>query len=160
LLRGLDAATPPPDLSERLSERGLQERERIVAHAETLVSLGILTPKQLEVAKRDIWRELGSRALLDSELAARIRLSPQQREEIAARLARTRRIQEESDATIGALRARTFEDGGRIALEADREIRRRTDEADSLVWDVLDESQLARLEAILHSKVNPPRPRR
>jgi hypothetical protein len=159
LLRGLDAAEPPPDLAERVSERGMQHTNRIIAQAETMAMVGILTKVQVEKSKRRLWRCLGSRALLDPELASRLRLTPEQMDEIAIRIANKRRTTEAADTTLGPYRSLVVTDRV-LARQADAEIRRRINEADGLIWDVLAPFQENKLEELLMAKPRPGRRRR
>lgn len=157
LLRGLDAAVLPSDMADRLSDRGVERRNQIVLHAEAIARLGILTPAQVEKSNKLRWKQQGSMALLDPELGARLRLSPEQREEIANRLANKRRVQEVSDRTLGMLRSKVYGDDARIGREADLEVRRRIDQADDLVWDVLDPIQMDTLVKLVNPNVSPRR---
>jgi hypothetical protein len=159
LLRGVDAIKPPPDLAERVSARGMQHRRAVIAHAESIARRAILTPAQVEPSLRRLWRGVGTRALLDPELASRLRFRRDQREEIAARIANKDRVRQEADNTLGPLRL-VHDNGGQTAREAATEIRRRAEEADRLVWDVLDPLQLDTLELLMNSKVPLPRRRR
>lgn len=158
LTRGLDAASPPPDLEDRLSENGMLRMNRIVRHAEIVAQLGILTPTQAEAAKKQMWVDLGARALLDPEVAARLRLRPEQKEEVAARIDRKRRIRENAEVMTAEARWQVFGTGGKAAREADLEVRRIAREADDFIWDALEPSQVDRLEKLLGTKVKSPRP--
>jgi hypothetical protein len=159
LLRGIGDPTPPPDLADRVSERGMGLRNEIVAHAEAIARLGILTQNQAEQSTRFLWRQLGYRALLDPELAARIHLTRQQRQEIAVRIKDKKRITQEADETLGGFRALASKDR-ELARQADREIRRRVTEAEARIWEILDPGQVEIMEEIIMTPVSPVRRRR
>ena len=54
-----------------------------MTHAEEMALGIVLEPEQFEKAKIELWRRRGVHALLDPELAARLRLSRAQRNELA-----------------------------------------------------------------------------
>jgi hypothetical protein len=159
MLRGLDGKKPPIDLADRVSDRGREWTKRIIAHAEAMVTRGLLTPVQAEASKRRLWRQMGSRALLDRELASRLRLTREQVDEIAIRVANKARVTEDSDRNLGPFRALVLTNM-ELARQADREIRRRIVQADGLIWDVLDPFQMDRLEELVQPRANLPARRR
>jgi hypothetical protein len=159
LLRGLDAAAPPPDLADRLSTQGTRRRDQIIYHAERVARLGILTPTQLGLANQRYWRSLGYMALQDPEVSARLQPSPEQREAIADRIANKTRVQVTSDSTLGLLRSKVTGADAQIGRAADLEIRRRIGDAETLIWEVLDPIQLDTLQKLLDSKIGAPRHR-
>ncbi len=80
-----EVANDPPTqaMIDRLSDRGRWLRASVVAHAEAILVDAVLKPEQGDASKRLMWKRTGAFALLDPELAAKIRLTRTQREEIA-----------------------------------------------------------------------------
>jgi hypothetical protein len=102
---GIDPRMDPPTRESeiRLSDQGDSRRASIVAHAEMIALLGIFTAEQGERAKRDVWSGMGVRAIRDPEVAARLNLSKNQRQELDARLEfRAKRAIEINSASTGA----------------------------------------------------------
>ncbi len=83
LIRDLDKSPLPTKdhLRQRLMEHGWLEHS-LWAHAGLIALEGILTPEQVDRCLTSVWKELGMKALLDPALAARLRLSKSQRDEI------------------------------------------------------------------------------
>ncbi len=173
VLRGL--GNPPPkgedppaqDLVDRLSDRGKQLHASVVAHGELIALEAVLSPDQAEWARREFWRRRGVLSLLDPELAARLKLSRLQREEVFDRI--VRRSQVAVEATSAALNSSVESDLAKIygaPDQANRAARAAADregagltiaEADSSVTDALTPGQ-ARLYFRLVAKPGPDRP--
>jgi hypothetical protein len=166
LVRGLGDAPPkgndPPsqDLMNRLSERGELLRASVVAHAELIALSAILSNDQAEIARRSLWRQRGVEALLDPELANRLRLSGQQREEVFERMVgRGQSIR----GSVGEAIARSAGnldlklhgniDQRNLADQLERKVGRDLDsslvEADLMVLDALTSSQARALLQIM-----------
>ena len=88
LTAGLNTNRPPrhSELAERLGERGDRVKESLFSHAESIAFRGVLTPDQVERTLRAIWELKGTRAILDPEMASRLRLTRSQRSEALALL--------------------------------------------------------------------------
>ncbi len=72
---GIRRAAPTRAMELRLSDRGRLVRESIAAHAEEIALSAVLTRDEAEPVKIELWRRRGVHALLDAELAARLRLT-------------------------------------------------------------------------------------
>lgn len=131
------------------------------AHAEAIALEAILTAQQADRCLRSVWREQGARALLDPALAARLRLSRSQREEILSVLGEKDRISDEQTEAqaplIGLIVSRPelraldeqIANDGKIGL----------DQADGLIWDSLTSAQVRILSQIMGVEKRPsPRP--
>jgi hypothetical protein len=174
LLRGIGETPPkgnvPPthDLLDRLSQRGQRLRASAVAHAELLALGAVLDPDQAERARRLLWRERGVEALLDPELAARLRLSREQREQVIERLVNRREQLDEinvaalrfthsteTEATQGGL------DQAKIAAQVERqahqELKLAAAEVDFIFLDILTPTQFRAVFRLL-DKPAPSRP--
>ena len=135
----------------RLSDQGRLLLASIVAHAEEIALEAVLTSKETEPAKRELWRRRGLHALLDPELAARLRLSRTQRAEFADALKERVEVyhqlvrsdvvssKSENAAVVDALRQRRKD-----------EIGRRIAEWDQPIWEILTPSQLQALARLLN----------
>ncbi len=84
MTRDLDKTPLPANtlLRQRVMDHRRVE-DSLFAHAEAILVEGILSPEHAEIALQSIWKEKGMRSLLDPALAARLRLSRSQREEVA-----------------------------------------------------------------------------
>ncbi len=170
LLRGISKEQPPKELwnepptremVDRVSDRGMQHRASVVAHAETIALNAILAPEQAEASKCRMWRRTGVFALFDPELAARLGLSRAQREEIATQLeARAVVWREEHDSrAVQSMQVGHAELSGQLSRaerqQLDDQLRQVFDgevaRYDQSVWDVLRPSQLRALKRILSS---------
>jgi hypothetical protein len=82
--RDVDRVPLPPRhvLAWRLWEGGERLRESLFSRAEMIALQGIVTPQQADQALTAVWEQYGMSALLDPTLAARLRLTRSQREEI------------------------------------------------------------------------------
>ena len=165
---------PPPRMVLRMSEEGTWLRESLVAHVEAIALEGILEPEQAVHVKRHLWsqsglltlsdpRMAGSSAimsLLDPGVAASLRLTVSQREDLVARLEARAALAHKLNGAICAekddlLDARV---GGEIT-EEQRVLmeehlvsgaRRQILEAEQAVWDVLTMSQIRAFRRIVN----------
>ncbi len=159
--QGIRNLPPTPAMELRFSDRGRRIRASIEAHAEEMVIAGVLTPKQVEQAKRRLWKRWGLHALLDPELGARLNLSPSQRTEL------TDRLKERLEIYHWVVRGGHVEipkrtpRAGVAALKPKHSSRlvRDVPELDDPTWSILSDEQLralARLLAQPEAEVTPP----
>jgi hypothetical protein len=136
-------------------------RDSFVAHAETLLLQGILTPFQAEALLASYWRQIGPEALADPELASRLGLSRGQRSSLDEQLVVRQSIYDEEVLNLICL---MNTEGKRDALGRDLSVLAREAkplveaEADSTVWSVLTRSQLKELQRILGPGAPVPKP--
>jgi hypothetical protein len=136
-------------------------RDSFVAHAETLLLRGILSPSQADALLAFDWRHAGPSALADPELASRLNLSRTQRAALVEQLNNRRLIHDEIVVNLSQLmefHGKNDELGRDIGVAAGEEKQRVVAEADSLVWSVLTPSQLRKLNQILRSDIRPQKP--
>ncbi len=153
--RDLDK-TPLPtqaNLRQRLMEHGWLEHS-LWAHAELIALEGILTPEQADRCLNSVWKELGLRALLDPALAARLRLSKSQRDEIILLLENKQVIWDKQTEAQEPL-------AGLVVSRPDlmivaEQIARAADNArggvDEEIWDTLTPAQARVLRQIMSDK--------
>ena len=130
----------PAHLDRRMNQSELKRKE-IVAHAEKIALMGILDDQQAELVKRLIWKSNREGSFEDDELAARLRLTREQRQEIGRRMAEYKRAGGPPD--IIAM------PGTELAEKVDSEWRARVSAARQSLWDVLDPSQIERFERLI-----------
>lgn len=159
-LEGIGESPPTPTMEEKFSVRGVRMRASIAAHAEEMALEAVLTPEQAEQAKRALWRRRGLHALLDPELAGRLRLSRSQREELFERLnART-------EVYHNAVRSGFPLADGKIPIEVVEAAQQRWREGlaqkmaayDQPTWEILRPAQLRALVRLLGKPAAGPRP--
>ena len=112
-------------------------RKQAVSAAEKVVLLSILSERNAELLVRIQWRGRGPRALLDDELAARLKLSRKQREQLAEGISNSDKVayevQKRSIAT-----PKMSPDAVRVDLEG-RAIRK---QAEDSLWEILTPRQI------------------
>jgi hypothetical protein len=159
--QGIRNLPPTPAMELRFSDRGRRIRASIDAHAEEMVIAAVLTPKQVEQAKRRLWNRWGLHALLDPELGARLNLSLSQRAELTDRLKERLEIYHwvvrGGDVEIPKRTPRA----GVAALKPKRKGRLDHDvpELDDPIWSILSDEQLRTLGQLLgqpEAEVLPP----
>jgi 3-methyladenine DNA glycosylase AlkC len=184
LLRSLEGPDPPPmdqwrnppqpKMIERLSDNGTRLQASLVAHAEAIALVGVLEPDQAARARRRLWSQSGIRnladprmavssaimALLDPEVAASLRLSKAQREELEARLLDRAVLADQLDDALSPQQVELLNAAGaqgemtehqRAVLEAKltAEARQEIKEAEQAVWKVLSKSQIKAFRRLL-----------
>ena len=168
LLRGIGKEPPPkesandpptPEMLDRVSDRGWKLRASVVAHAEEILLEAVLNAAQSEAAKRRSWASGGVFALSDAELAARLRLSGGQREEIAALIQGRAAVFHEVHTfhVVQMSEAAAAERSGRISGEQRLELEiqerkgldRNMSQYDQSVWELLSPGQLRALRRLL-----------
>jgi hypothetical protein len=178
---------PTPEMAKRLSADGQlsADGERlqvsIVAHSEAIVLEGVLEPEQMLRAKRRLWsrsalrtlwipKMAGSReimALLDPEVAAALRLSRSQRDELVARLEDRAKAVDELNAVYNGEVLELDQAGGRDEITSDQraaildkvasDLRVRVMEVEQPVWDILTKAQIKAFRQIVgNSESKPP----
>jgi hypothetical protein len=162
LVRDLDKPPLPTrdNLCQRLMEHGWLERS-LWAHAELIALEGILTPEQADRCLSSVWKELGLRALLDPALAARLRLSKSQRDEIIFLLEDKQLIwdrKSEAQAPLISL-AFTRPDVANASEQIARDAADARGRVDEEIWGTLMPAQARVLRRIMGDTTQqPPRP--
>jgi len=160
LIRDLDKVPLPPQpvLAQRLWEGGERIRDSLFAHAEVLALEGIVTPDQADGALTAVWEQNGMRALLDPTLAARLRLTPSQREAVFFLLESKKGILKDLSEAQWPLRRLVWDHPelrGQIE-QLDREAEDREQEVDRLILsDILTAPQARILMRILGTTKQP-----
>jgi hypothetical protein len=147
--KGIRDLPPTPAMELRLSDQGKRIRANIVAHAEEVALRAVLTPEEAEPAKRQVWRDRGLHALLDPELAARLRITRTQREELVESLEARPEVLEEGGFGF-------INDGVRPAQVAGVPMaayEQKIAELDQPIWEILSPSQLRALAGLLDKPV-------
>lgn len=168
--KGHRADPPTPTMVERLDERGERVRTSLIAHAEEIALLSVLDPERAAKAKRLRWSRSGLTdlvspkvagdsaiaALLDPEVAAALRLSASQREQLADRLAERAVLVRKLSGRFAMEEAGLLDD--RSLAEEDRRERISTAAttcrssilaAEQPVWDILTKSQIRAFRRLL-----------
>ncbi len=167
VMRGLEDRNPPiDDLADRLDDRGRRLRTSVIAHAESVAARAILTPDQLESYLKFYWKSAGVEALLDSELAHRLKLTHAQRTEISSRIEAELSFVNQAHANLipdldnNLVRQLHGEPGSTDQMNLlKREMQSLSNEGDAVIWSVLSPAQLKEAEQILGgSAKSPPRP--
>jgi hypothetical protein len=147
---------PTPAMEFRLSDRGLRVRASIVAHSEEMAFGIVLEPEQFEKAKIELWRRRGVHALLDPELAARLRLSRAQRNELAEALSsRVEVYHREVRNVVFNIPYATAPVNEILRLERQlkEDMAQKIAELDQPIWEFLKPSQLRSLAGLLDRPV-------
>ncbi len=141
------------EATQKLLEASELERMRTVAEAEDNLLEGILTKEQAEMFKRVNWNSLGTDALADPELAARLQLTRSQRRRlkqlIAERPLLLTKVQNENYEALAK--------DSPVAAEAFADFEAYRDTLDRSIWGVLTPAQLARWAKIKGSIPKPDR---
>jgi hypothetical protein len=160
LIRDLDKTPLPPQpvLARRLCDGCERLRQSLFARAEIIALQGIVTPEQADRVLTAVWELCGMSALLDPTLAARLRLTRTQREEVLFLLESKKDINKNLDEAgqrfwhlvMSNPEARAQTD--RLVQDADN----RKQEVDDLILsEVLTSSQARALARILDSTKQP-----
>ncbi len=153
--RGIRDSPPTPAMEFRLSDQGRLVRASIAAHAEEIALEAVLTPEAAELAKRELWRSRGLHALLDPELAARLRLTRSQRTELADALKARIEVYHNVVRTHPPLPPVASPPDVVEAFEQRRkeELAKKVDDLDQPIWEILNPSQLRALAGLLNKPV-------
>ena len=161
---GIRGLPPTKAMELRLSDLGRMIRESIVAHAEEIALEAILTPEEAEPVKLELWRGRGVHALLDPELAAQLRMTKRQREELAdalkARLPIYHKLIRSSVPVYRRGAPRAEHDPARQQSRDERA--QKVAALDQPIWEILTDSQLRALATLLKQPVagyDPAKPR-
>jgi hypothetical protein len=154
ILRDLESANQPREIYQRRAEQTARKTKELIAHAERFVIVGILNDFQAARAKQLYWKSLGVAALLEDEVADRIKLSRDQRKEVATRY-KTMRLYEQSPPSgdLAELTDQLRNPDPTVAAAAQAAIQNAHDDVESQVWDVLDPEQVGRFEELLEEKI-------
>jgi hypothetical protein len=162
LLRDLDKTPLPPQsvLAQRLWQGGERFHANLISRAELIALQSILTPEQAEKALGAVWKQCGMRALLDPALAARLRLTRSQREEILSLLDAKKEMSKEMSESVRPLwRFRmTNPEARRQVDQMMQDTERRQQEVDEqILTQVLTAAQARALTRILNRPDTPAR---
>jgi hypothetical protein len=150
---------PTPAMEFRLSDRGLRVHASIVAHAEEMALGIVLEPEQFEKAKIELWRRRGVHALLDPELAARLRLSSAQRNELAEALSNRVEVYHWAVRSVVAnfinipYATGPVNEVKRLERQFYEEKAQKIAQLDQPIWELLKPSQLRSLAGLLDRPV-------
>ena len=147
---------PTPAMEFRLSDAGLRVRASIVAHSEEMALWIVLEPEQFEKAKIELWRRRGVHALLDPELAAHLRLSRAQRNELAEALSKRVEVYHWEVRSVVFNIPNAFAPINEIAqLERQfkEDMAQKVAQLDQPIWEFLKPSQLRSLAGMLDRPV-------
>jgi hypothetical protein len=163
----LGAEPPNTDMLDRLWRSEGRLRASIVAHAELIVLSAVLDPQQAEQTMRLFWHQRGIKALLDPELARRLRLSGEQQEEIFDRIIERNKTVHDAVGAVAVYEAGAMSadfsaapnrnEAARAAKQAFDRAQIISAEADALVLESLTVPQM-RLFSRLTGKSTPSRP--
>jgi hypothetical protein len=160
LRRGLDGKTLPPwaVLFERVAWKD-RVNASVRAHAEAIALEGILTPEQADEIVRGLWKGARLLSLLDPQLAARLRLSPAQQEQVRILLygKAVLGVYGPVELTQAAPLLKRMPDGAVRREQMIQDFRNRLDEQDAMIWDVLTTAQARELARILGLEKEPGR---
>ncbi|MHB1559384.1 MAG: hypothetical protein ACYC61_18190 [Isosphaeraceae bacterium] len=158
---GIRELPPTPAMELRLSDRGKLIREGIAYHAEEIALAAVLTPEQAEAAKRELWRRRGIHALLDPELAGRLRLTKRQSTELADALKGRMEVYHKI-VRSGVVSTKVGPPELFAALNQQRkdEIAQKVAALDQPIWEILNPSQLRALANLLNKPVAGYEPRK
>jgi hypothetical protein len=153
--QGIRDLPPTPAMELRLSDRGRLFRASIAAHAEEIAMEAVLTPEESELAKLELWRSRGPHALLDPELAARLRLTRRQRSELADALKARIEAYHNLVRTLDPLPPVGSRPAVVEAFERQQKdgMAKRVDALDQPTWEILNPSQLRALAGLLNKPV-------
>ncbi len=168
LLRGVGSEPPTLDFAEgpptegmvyRLSAQGDRLRASIVAHAEAIALEGILSADQAEFSKRLLWARLGVPALVDPELAARLKLSREQREQLKLLLEDREVVLHETHRSPAAIKMETSaalmrgeltkEEAQGLRIRAESEQKKQANVVDRSILEILTPAQMRSLARLL-----------
>jgi hypothetical protein len=160
LTMNLEKVPPPP--REVLVQRVLGHdrlSDSIFAHAEVIALDGVLTTEQAERCLNAVWKQKGTRALLDPALGSRLRLAKSQRDEVLFLLEEKKQASDEQDQAQASIMGLI---PSRPELKVlDEQIARNGQESmnqvDAMIWDLLTPSQLKALNRILSHPNQPVR---
>ena len=162
LTRGLDAKSLPSwsVLFDRVawSDRIMAS---VGAHTEVIALEGILTAQQADRVLGDMWKSAGLSALLDPQLASRLRLTKAQQEQVRNLLLGKAEIRMDhlDELTQAAPLLRTMPDGAEQLRQMKQAGKNRVDDQEAMVWDVLTSAQARELARILgKAKESGPQP--
>jgi len=142
-------------------DRRARQRESCIAHAETVLLRGLLSPSQGKVLLAYVWRSMGPTALADPELATQLNLTRRQRSGVVQQLETYRSIRRDTFLhLIGLMESRGQKDefGRDVAELAKKEKQRVEPEINWIVWSVLTPSQRKELNRILGVNIREPQP--
>jgi hypothetical protein len=157
LTRGVDdvPGLSQAALAQRLWEGGDRLRDSLFAHAEAIAVAGFLRADQADQIFSVLWKQSGTRALLDPGLAARLRLSKTQTSSLDLLLKERKTIE---DASLDAQVNMTVHPEMAAQLsELVAHARLRRNAVEEVIWDVLTPSQSRTLERMLDT-AEPARP--
>jgi hypothetical protein len=156
-----DLEKVPPPTKDQLTQRFMDYprlNHSLMAHAELIALEGILTQDQADRCLCSIWKEAGMKSLRDPALAARLRLSTSQRDEVLLLLAQKDTISDKQSEAQEPLFALDISrpDVRIVSEEIARDARERLDQVDAIIWDTLTPAQARILSRIMGDKVQPP----
>jgi hypothetical protein len=154
LTRDLDKTPLPPQpvLARRLCDGCERLRESLFARAEIIALQGIVTPEQADRVLTAVWELYGTSALPDPTLAARLRLTRTQREEVLFLLESKKNINKNLNGAtqpIWHLRMTNPEARARTDLLEQDADNRKQEVDDLILSEVLTSSQARILKRIL-----------
>jgi hypothetical protein len=157
LIRDLDKTPLPPQpvLAQRLWEGGERVRDSLFSRAEMIVLVGIVSPEQADQALTAVWEQCGISALLDPALAARLRLTRTQLEELLFLLDSKKGLSNDLSEAVKPFWHLSFTDpqAKRQVDQLTREAENQKEDVDVLILSqVLNASQARTLVRILGGK--------
>jgi hypothetical protein len=147
---------PTPAMEFWLSDRGLRVRASIVTHAEEMALEIVLEPEQFEKAKIELWRRRGVHALLDPELASRLRLSRTQRNELAEALSNRLEVYHRIFRSVVfniPYATAPVNEVLRLERQYKEDVAQKVAQLDQPIWECLKPSQLRSLAGLLDRPV-------
>ncbi len=160
LTRGLDGKTLPrwSVLFERVAWSD-QIGASVCTHAEAIALEGILTLDQADRVLGGMWKSWRLSALLDPQLAARLRLTKAQQEQVRTLLYGKARLGMDLpyELSRAAPLLKTMPDGEARRQQMIQAGRDRSDELDAMIWDTLSSAQARELQRILGQAKEPGR---
>lgn len=169
--RGLDRIPLPPrrELAERWQLIG-RFSDNLFAHAEVIMSQGVLTPLQVDHCMVIIWKQMGYRALQDPILVSRLRMTKWQRDEVRHLL--NEMELNRRDSVIAAVNVRPLlrenpEMQGQLE-QLEHSVKQKEEQLDNMIWEILSSAQIRVLQRIFNDSATPnrtpiptkPKPRR
>ncbi len=162
LTRGLDGKTLPPwsVLFERVAWSD-QIGASVCTHAEAIALEGILTLDQADRVLGGMWKSWRLSALLDPQLASRLRLTKGQQEQVRTILYGKAKLEVDQldKLSQAAPLLETMPDGEARRRQMIQGGGARSDELDAMIWDVLSSAQARELARILGQSKDPGRRR-
>ncbi len=134
----------PPALRRDLYKRNEALEKEVVGHAEAMVPSGLLTSSQVALLRKWRWSALGTHAFRDEDVARFLRLTKEQKKELAVRYAR---VDENVAARMPLMFSTARDAPARVTVleSADKQ----------LIWEVLDPLQEAQWIEALSADVVP-----